>query len=549
MVCFSRFIYYQSLRHLRSIGGGLMKIFGMPILCGLCLCSCINNDVPYPVVKPAIKLLVAEGTGSVMINSTERRITLDLEEKTDIRAVRIKEVEFEDPMTESIPPMTGTFDLSSPVKFILRTYSDYNCVIDATQEIPLSFDVSGQIGSTFFDAINHRAVAKVSSKQSLSAISVTSLKLGPADISTYSKTPEQLTDFTSPQTVDVTCHGRTETWTLFIEQTESSVTLKGVDAWSRVVWLYAQGVEGQYKKTSDTEWTDVSGEAVKTSGGDFSACVEGLSLSTEYECYAYSGSDRTESRVFTTEDEKQLPNAGFEIFSQAESSNYYSFFDPSSSACPTKWWDSGNAGSTMVGATASICNPDTANKMEGNASARLNSKYVVIKFAAGNIFCGEFAGLVGTSGGKVNFGRPFTLRPRKMTFWMKYQGGAIDYVGGYPEGEPVKKGDPDACQVFVALGDWDYREYGGTKDCPVQVNTTRKETFFNPSGPNVIAYGSYITNSSTDGWKKIEIPLEYTTTSKAPTHIIISCASSMLGDYFTGCSTSTLWVDDFRLEY
>ena len=212
MVCFSRFIYYQSLRHLRSIGGGLMKIFGMPILCGLCLCSCINNDVPYPVVKPAIKLLVAEGTGSVMINSTERRITLDLEEKTDIRAVRIKEVEFEDPMTESIPPMTGTFDLSSPVKFILRTYSDYNWVIDATQEIPLSFDVSGQIGSTFFDAINHRAVAKVSSKQSLSAISVTSLKLGPADISTYSKTPEQLTDFTSPQTVDVTCHGRTETW-------------------------------------------------------------------------------------------------------------------------------------------------------------------------------------------------------------------------------------------------------------------------------------------------------------------------------------------------
>ena len=34
-----------------------------------------------------------------------------------------------------------------------------------------------------------------------------------------------------------------------------------------------------------------------------------------------------------------------------------------------------------------------------------------------------------------------------------------------------------------------------------------------------------------------------------PTHIIISCAASQFGDYFTGCSSSKLWLDAFELIY
>ena len=203
----------------------------------------------------------------------------------------------------------------------------------------------------------------------------------------------------------------------------------------------------------------------------------------------------------------------------------------------------------MVGASASICTPDTQDKKEGSASARLNSRYVVIKFAAGNLFSGEFAGLVGTSGGIVDFGRPFTLRPRKLVFSMKYDCGKIDYVNGYPDGEPVKVGNPDRCNIYIALGDWDYKKYGGSKDSPVRVNTTQKETFFDKDSEGVIAYGSYVRDSSTDGWTDVEIPLEYRSTSRVPSHIIVSCAASMLGDYFTGSSTSTLWIDDVRLVY
>mgnify|MGYP003292674605 CR=1 FL=1 len=115
-----------------------------------------------------------------------------------------------------------------------------------------------------------------------------------------------------------------------------------------------------------------------------------------------------------------------------------------------------------------------------------------------------------------------------------------------------KAGQPGAhvvCAVFVALGDWDYRKYGGTPDSPVQVNTLERNTFFNPKGESVIGYGSYVSDKATDGWVKVEIPIEYTSTSRKPTHIIVSCASSMFGDYFTGSTSSTLWIDGVELHY
>jgi hypothetical protein len=332
--------------------------------------------------------------------------------------------------------------------------------------------------------------------------------------------------------------------------------MSSVNAWTKVAWLSALGVAEldngfKYRKQGDSEWRDVDKAAITFDGGAFSAGVEGLEPLTTYECYAYSGSNQTEIYTFTTEEARQMPNSGFETFSNAESDKYYSFYDPASSIVEnqTKWWCSGNKGSTTVGSSYSITNPDGNDKVEGNYSVCLESQYVIVKFAAGNIFVGEFGKVIGTSGGTVNFGRPFTLRPRKLSLWLKYENGQIDCLGGAPDNDPVNKGDMDRCQVFVALGDWDYRDYGGTPNSPVQINTTDKTTFFNPQSDNVIGYGAYTSDKSTDGWIKVEIPIEYTSKSRKPTHIIVSCASSMLGDYFTGSTDSKLWIDDVQLEY
>ena len=52
-----------------------------------------------------------------------------------------------------------------------------------------------------------------------------------------------------------------------------------------------------------------------------------------------------------------------------------------------------------------------------------------------------------------------------------------------------------------------------------------------------------------DEWTEFTIPIEYTSTDRVPTHILIVCSSSRWGDYFTGCDKSELWVDDFELIY
>ena len=180
---------------------------------------------------------------------------------------------------------------------------------------------------------------------------------------------------------------------------------------------------------------------------------------------------------------------------------------------------------------------------------------------AGNLFTGQFAGLVGTSGGKVNFGRPWTSRPTALRIWCKYQTGKINILKNESLG--VTKNDYDRAQVKVAIGTWDYKKYGGTKNSPVHINTTDASTFVDFfTDPNTIANGDLIiyndgymlnhgakVTETTSEWVEYIIPLDYRQLSAYPTHIVISCATSQFGDYFTGYDGGKLWIDAAELIY
>lgn len=533
-----------------------MKRILLSVLFAAILVGCIENDLPLPVIEPRITSMQVDGATEVFIDSEKRNVAITLNEQTDISKVKITAVEFDNEQTKTSMEIVGSHDLSQKLSVTLSIYQDYVWTISATQNIQRYYTVEGQVGASEIDDVNLRAVTYVTDKQDITDITVTSLKLGPADITTYSPSIDKLKDFTHGQAVTVTAHGKSQKWMLYVEQTETLVEMKSVDAWTAVAWLKATGIAEldngfKYRKKGASAWIDVDKASIKTDGGAFSACIEGLEPTTEYECYAYSGENQTDIYEFTTEESRQMPNSGFEVFSKAESNKYYSFYDPASAIVEnqTKWWCSGNKGSTTVGESRAITIPDNQDKMEGKHSVRLESQWVIVKFAAGNIFVGEFAGLVGTKGGIVNFGRPFTLRPRKLVVWLKYNSGVIDRIDSVPDNDDVKLGDKDRGQVFIAVGDWDYRKFGGTPESPVQVNTTDRSTFFDPKSEGVIGYGSHIFTDSSDGWQRVEIPLEYVSTSRKPTHIIVSCASSMLGDYFTGSSDSKLWVDGMELIY
>ena len=126
----------------------------------------------------------------------------------------------------------------------------------------------------------------------------------------------------------------------------------------------------------------------------------------------------------------------------------------------------------------------------------------------------------------------------------------IDRITTQPPGVTINAGDPDIGMVYIALGDWDPATYGGTADSPVEIATRRiAETAFDVNSPAVIAYGEMPLTETVGEWTEFTIPLEYRATNRVPTHIIIACAASRYGDYFTGSTQSVMWLDDFELIY
>ena len=61
--------------------------------------------------------------------------------------------------------------------------------------------------------------------------------------------------------------------------------------------------------------------------------------------------------------------------------------------------------------------------------------------------------------------------------------------------------------------------------------------------------GAGKVSADTGAWIEYTIPLDYRKMEEIPTHMIISCAASRYGDYFTGCSSSKLWIDAVELIY
>lgn len=537
----------------------------------LLIAGCITNNIPYPYIDPVIDMEV-EGVAkeNVKIDFDSHTVKIALPEEADICKVKVKKFvipEPEDKKTVTVcdKQMEGAvFDLSNgkTVEFTLSNYPDcdYKWEMSATQAMERYFSVTDQVGASVIDALNHRILVYVTGQSKLSKVLIKSIKLDADGITAYSKNEGDILNMLNGSVaIEATTHGRTQTWDVYAEKLDKNVFWSNAAPWSRCIWLEASGLEGHdngfcYRKRGDQDWITVDKALVEEQGGQFKVCIDALECSTEYECYAYCDDDKTDVRALTTESERQIPNGGFDVYSRSESSKYDSFFDPSylpgNTDLGKKWWDNGNVGSTAVGESGVISAPDTAIKApepaDNKASAHLTSKYVVVKFAAGNIFSGEFAGLVGTAGGKVNFGRPWIQRPRKLCFDIKANCGKINHRDGNAPG--VNLGDPDTAEIFVCLGDWDYKKYGGTQENPVQVNTTVASTLFDPNGPDVIAYGCFSTQESFD-WKSVEVEIDYRDVFRQPTHIILSAASSKWGDFFTGCDTNEIWLDNVRFEY
>jgi len=254
-----------------------------------------------------------------------------------------------------------------------------------------------------------------------------------------------------------------------------------------------------------------------------------------------------------------IPNAGMEswstksmkkMFSGSANVPYPNAVKYEDATGTDKFWDSGNNAYLTSSGTDKLCTQATYSGMVGNYCAQLAAKYAGIAFAAGNLYTGDFV-MDGTVG-YAQFGQPYTYSARPAALKLKYAAeiGEINRVKNDP---PVSTG-LDKGRIFVCIVEWSDRHAvkSGTK--------VDKTTFWDPETVSslnegkIIGYGSaYITESHTGSMKDLELPIVYyEKTDKAPTSkytLVISTATSYLGDYLTGCDTNKLWVDDFKWVY
>ena len=52
-----------------------------------------------------------------------------------------------------------------------------------------------------------------------------------------------------------------------------------------------------------------------------------------------------------------------------------------------------------------------------------------------------------------------------------------------------------------------------------------------------------------DGLIPFTIDIEYRSLTRIPTYIVLVASASYYGDYFTGSSSSVMWLDDLELVY
>ncbi len=363
--------------------------------------------------------------------------------------------------------------------------------------------------------------------------------------------------------VNVSVDDATQSYTFDIEvPRKSSIALQAMsaDAWATfanltgVVTAKTSAFDPQYltlmyKQADAAEWNEVTISQLTDAGNDtYKYCLKGLSASTTY-VYRMAYDDgqtsvNSNEMTFTTEETTQIENSSFE--------NWYK--DGKSwmpNAQNSTYWSTSNPGSTSMGEQYNVTTQSTDFYHSGASSAKLGTKYVVIKLAAASLFTGEFHGLIGTSGAKLKWGVPFTSRPSSLKGFLSYTGGNVNRTGKDLPSTAPASGSPDACQLFCALLTEPLYVGGNATASANGINYEKSTIIDWQNDPRIIAYGEIIRSENTPSgtWENFEVPLVYNNATKKPTHMVIVIAANKWGDYFHGYDGSVLYIDDLSFEY
>ena len=518
------------------------------------LVSCIENPLDYPYMPAGITVLEVEQQKSVSIDNAGRTVTVTLNEYADLANVRVKKYSYTDGASVSCQ-LPEQLDLTSPYKISYTTHPDqcYEWTIVAVQPIERYVICENMIGDAEFDLESKSVIAYFPETQELSEIRFNKMKLealGSKIDSTYGYVSVDGNDVLTddpvylPMTLDcvisrrfVVKHNDKRTvWTFTAVHKIINLEVTSVNAWCYKADLEAvfKGVGNpriECKGVSDSEWMQL---ATTVNGTKITASVDNLDPGTEYKARVVNGEEISDEYTFVTETPTQLDNMSFDDWYEGDPGGYT--WVPGQEGVSSVW-DCANKGVNMMSAINST-RPEEEFVIRGKA-ARMESTSVFGKFAAGNIYTGEFlrATISGGVGAELNWGTPFTSRPYSLRGYYSYAPAVIDNVSDeYAD----KKGNMDKCQILVFLTDWSE---------PFLVKTASNTFVDLQNDPSIIALGTIESDVNTNGYIPFECVLEYRDMVRKPKYIVAVACSSLYGDYFTGGLGSVMYVDEWEFTY
>lgn len=378
-------------------------------------------------------------------------------------------------------------------------------------------------------------------------------------------------------------YGETLTFTTD-EEVVSSISTGAAEPWAKFAHVSAEAMCTQasvalgfeYSKQGTGNWIPSTTKASTIGSNTYTITLTGLEPNTTYEYRAVAGGLTGESLSFTTDGAPTVPNLSFDDWDGSQKNGGRISWRPWSGGNTTTFWNTGNSGVTPGGLSGpgkeSNNTPvEGTDAVSGKAAmlksiklGALASTFGGVGFAAGSIFSGDYATNTSNPPTSVKMGHAYTGRPTQLKGWYKYSPQNINevnskfYSGGSVSGS-------DKMHIYIYLLDWSNRSnkyvdaYEGifkyvkqnrmiVNEPPVYEAPPLKNGKKLPA-EELVAYGEFLSDQTVSSYTQFTINLEYYSTTKRPTHIIICATSSYLGSAFTGGENSTLWVDEFELGF
>ena len=319
------------------------------------------------------------------------------------------------------------------------------------------------------------------------------------------------------------------------DDTAGNVVIKyrrqGTNDWTSIT--ATEGEDYTYTAIVTPVWSSktVNGHTVYT-------LEKGISANTAYE-YVLS-IDGTEGNVnsFTTVTTQTIP------YGDMEDATLSCFTTGNTS---TLAWGSGNNDTTKT-----LCTSSTFSGMGGSLCAKLQATSAVLGImGAGNLFTGQFEqdGMSGT----VRFGINYTWLARPAALKLKLHA-KLGNVDKNKHATYLAIGTTDIATVYVAIVSWNSRHN-------VTSGVSAPNGVWSPAdGPDavsegkILGYGVLDITESTSGSSMVEttVPIVWYDRESKPSGnytLVIACSTSKYGDYMNGCSSNTMYVDDFEWSY